>query len=209
MALVNLSPNARYKVILRGGLNGIRSNQELWEPVYRGRYFDGNGNGVAEASDDLKPCYIQTLATGVISSIPPLVAQADVVANNMTAATNRYWTVVFHTTPASVAMNAGTLNGSNIQIAIGPNQTFGKTAITTVIQPKLITYDITTNTATVYLPDNVKSTSAWTKLLLGRNIQDANGLYFDGNGDGVGGNAPDDDRLCGNNSLTNGVSVQF
>lgn len=56
--VLDLQPNGRYQFALKGGPAGIRSLGTTL--LNNGFFFDGNGNGMAEASDDTRPIILQT-----------------------------------------------------------------------------------------------------------------------------------------------------
>jgi hypothetical protein len=82
----------------------------------------------------------------------------------------------------------------------GPN--FSQTQAQGAMVPKDIIYDIAGNTVYVYVPDDFIAPMsgynyAYVKVLISHNIRSADGLYLDGNGDGVATQDYNDDLFLG------------
>ncbi|MCK5219243.1 hypothetical protein KAR10_06970 [bacterium] len=176
-----------YKVILSGGINGLRSgylHAHLNVPV-RGRYFDGNNNGIAEASDDLVRYF--TTRSGISDMITPPTVSSVTYREDL-----RRWRVVF-AVPTLISgndrMDAATLTVNNLQMRATYNlESYN-------IQPKNIEFD-GSKTVDVFVPDafypSLDYASPAVHMVISRNVKSVEGLYLDGSGDAVGGQSNDD-----------------
>jgi hypothetical protein len=203
-----LSPNAKYKMMIKGGLGGLRSSDEaIFAPGYGGAlmrhsYFSGQGNGYAQASDDTPNRYFFTTAsafTVASTTKPPSV-------NTVTYdSANRRFVVTFKVYAGNGKMDPSTLNYNNVQMPMaynnpwtlnGPNSAY--------VVPKDIVYDLASNTLFVYVPDkwafhpgDIITDWELFEVVLSHNIRDASGLYLDGNQDGISSLDSTDDVLAG------------
>jgi hypothetical protein len=196
-----LSPNTKYKMMIKGGLSGLRSSDEaILAPGYSGvlmrhSYFSGKGNGYAQASDDTKYRYLFTTAsafTVTAANEPPQVSGVTYDS------TNRRFVVVFNTFSGNNKMDSSTLNISNIQLLLNANNSAAVTGSGSgSALPKNLVYDIASNTLYVYVPDHFSPNPAYFQVLISHNVRDASGLYLDGSRDGISSLDYNDDVLAG------------
>ena len=206
-----LSPNTSYQVYIKGGLTGLRSSNEVFEPLMRYLYFSGKGHDYASAADDTPVIHIFTTGgawTNPAASTPPTVNKTNVVWDS----TNRRYVIPFTTTSGNHKMDESTLNSANLKlmmyvpdllIASAPGVNFSLQEAQGSLLPKDIVYDLAFNTVYVYVPNDFIPPRAgydyaWFKVFIGHNIRSADGLYFDGNGDGVATQDYNDDVFTGN-----------
>ncbi len=105
----NLQPTAKYLFILKGGLNGIRSSDLSTMVLSRHYYFDGDGDSIAEQSDDTKPAVLMT-QTGEAQNIP------GVYVNDLTSyydSANRRYVVIFRVPSGIGTLDPASVNNSN------------------------------------------------------------------------------------------------
>jgi hypothetical protein len=224
-----LTASTKYKMSIKGGLTGLRSTNEPWQRLVRYCYFDGNGqnkipNNIAEASDDTLPLYLTTNGgsfSTVVTTPPTIAAVADVTYDS---SANRRWVIVFTSPSGNTKMDPTTLNAANIQLlannSVGSGTDFSLGQVTSVVTPKDIVYDVaapgTANKSTlyVYMPDKFWSTQKNGaggylnfKILISHNVRSADGLYFDGNGDGISSQDFNDDYFSGNGAKNNSYRI--
>jgi hypothetical protein len=218
-----LAASTKFQIGIKGGLTGLRSANESNLNLLRYCYFDGDGDGKAEATDDTEPLYLTTNggSFSTVITTPPYINLAGDIAYTSgvtnpsgNGPTSGYWTIAFTTPSGNGKMDASTLNAANIQI-LGSTSSgnFGLSQVFSVVTPKDIVYDVATNKVYVYMPDKFWSTQGngtngylYFKVLINHNVRSSDGLYFDGNGDGVSSQDFNDDKFYGNGS-TNSVYI--
>ncbi|NTV52208.1 MAG: hypothetical protein HGA76_04245, partial [Candidatus Firestonebacteria bacterium] len=205
-----LAANTRYLLSIKGGLSGLRSSNENSQPLMRYVYFSGKSRNYASASDDTPLITIDTTAgTYATAGTPPTVSTATILFDS---ANGRY-VVPFTTVSGNGKMDASTLNTSNLKLMINSySSTFSLQSTQGQVPPKDIVYDVVANTVYVYIPDDFiipvdeGYSYAYFKIFISHNIRSADGLYLDGDGNGVASQDYKDDVFTGN-SGNSGVQI--
>jgi hypothetical protein len=209
-AAFNLQPASRYAFKIVGGTNGVRSSQEPWEKVLRGRYFAGQLGALtlgytyaAEAIDGTLPSYIDTQQANGADSTPPTLGLCYYQASW----TPNYWRLMFSLS-GSRTLDPATLTTANFYLVSGSSQNFDPTDPNqnyNVIIPAKVEYDPGFNEVDLYMPSQFPTrlsdgggNFAWVKVMVLHTVKSLDGIGFDGNGDGAGGMA-DDDQIYGDN----------
>jgi len=185
-AVFQLSPNTRYKLTLQGGVSGIRSSDESTSHnLLRNRYFDGDGDSRAEAADKAER-YIMTLdSNNTTASTSPPTAFASY------SSANRCWTITFTVPSPSNAMDTTTLTTSNIQMIATYDTSYN-------VQAKAMVLASNGTIVYLYVPDSFYPGKSGygpnvnMVIKISRYVKSADGVYLDGDGDGVGGTEDDD-----------------
>ncbi|MBN1595877.1 Ig-like domain-containing protein [candidate division FCPU426 bacterium] len=192
IVLANLPAGAKYKMKLKGGLSGIRSSAAgtLW--LARGFYFDGDGDGIAEATDDTK---YATFGTATVDNTAnPILRVASCTKEGLDSprAESRFRVTFSITTGFGTGtLDPATVNNNNfklINMSASPDEPF---------MPSGLELDNSTPAAPVvfiYVPlvfEQGQSDVNRTVRVVVRDVRTAEGLPMDQDSNGITGTDAD------------------
>lgn len=196
LAVFDLDADTKYRLTLAGGINGLRSSTDQTQNLIQGRFFDGDGDGVAEAVD-LAERFLTTAKSNGDSTAPPTVSGVSWNSSN------RRFTVTFSVPSVSGDMDVATLIAANLSLRGSYSGAYY------TITPKAI--DVISDTQVyIYVPDRFYPASGSSTpyvsvgVVVSRNVMSEDGIKLDGNSDGIGGNT-DDDYISSTSSIDSGI----
>lgn len=190
--VLSLQPASKYFFSLKGGMNGIRSPLALSTmAVVKGLRFDGNYNGIAEASDDWKTATIMTSD----ADNNPVQGFTVNAANTDYEVALRRIKVVFDI-PAMIGsgtLNPSTVNSSTFILIDEEDLDAAGNEPPKPIIPTSIQLNNTIPSAPevyLYIPEKFSSDTGdnhdhTVRLIVTPGVLTAEGLAMDNNGDGV------------------------
>lgn len=192
----HLNPDTQYAFSIRGGLNGLRSGGNASRALMRGRFFDGSGNGKAEASDDYKSVTFKTLPS---SGPVPRTYVTSITADGLgSGGGNRRLVVAFNASTASGQLDPAWVNSSNF-ILLDYETSRGITASRIELDNTLAYAPV----VYIYIPNhyfNAEAGGRNVQLVISRNVRSLEGVTLDQNNDGVSGTPLDDVMIRNDNS---------
>lgn len=189
---LTLQPSSKYFITLKGGLDGIRTPLALAsQAVVRGLRLDGDGDGVAEASDDWKTATIMTSD----ADNNPVQGFTVNAANTDYEVALRRIKVVFDI-PAMIGsgtLNPSTVNSSTFILIDEEDLDAAGNEPPKPIIPTSIQLNNTIPSAPevyLYIPEKFSSDTGdnhdhTVRLIVTPGVLTAEGLAMDNNGDGV------------------------
>ncbi len=195
--VLSLQPGTKYLVGLKGGINGIRTPLALGTmAIVKGLRFDGNNNGIAEASDDWKTATIMT-ANVDNSALPRLTVSGLATYSD----TLRRFAITFNITTGvgTGTLDPATVNNSTFVLIDTDDYDAGGDEPNKPIIPTSIELDNSTPSAPVvyvYIPykfstDTGDNHRHIVELIVSPNVKTAEGLPLDTTNDGVNGQPND------------------